>query len=146
MRMRSILMAALLLAAVSLLLAPAAPKAASADDAAEAQAVPCEIVIAPDDNPLPTFPEVTFSHTAHQGVNCAACHHMMEAGSDIQACRDCHYDRDIEFRKEPTSFYRAWHSTSTYSCTGCHASRAYAKLENTGPIKCFDSGCHARQK
>ncbi len=106
--------------------------------------VPCEVEIVPQEGePLPLYSSVIFSHEVHADYACDSCHHMFDGAGSIESCQSCHFDRDLSNRAEPTSYYKAWHSTSKISCIGCHRSSAYKK-EQGGPVTCLDSGCHQR--
>ncbi len=83
--------------------------------------------------------KVTFPHGFHAiRVPCQKCHHMetdKSLGKYIP-CRQCHRDVDP---KEPTSFYRAWHTEGPPSCLGCHTQMRYKGGKN--PIGCT-TACH----
>ena len=105
--------------------------------------VPEEIIITvPEgEEPLEKFPEVTFSHSSHADISCSQCHHMFEGCGEIMSCRDCHMSRDS--RKDPMSFFAAWHAKSEISCLGCHRSMK-AEGEETGPVTCMKE-CHPQK-
>ncbi len=105
--------------------------------------VPDVITLTPPEGeePLEKFAAVEFSHSAHGDVSCQSCHHFFEGCGEIMACRECHVSRDS--RRDPDSFFAAWHSKSEISCVGCHRDLK-AKGEPTGPIACMKV-CHEQK-
>ena len=87
---------------------------------------------------------VKFSHKGHAAVDCATCHHTWDGKAAIKKCdsEGCHIDASKKGKKEPTSFYSAFHAKKDNSCVGCHKAMKKAK-KNTGPTKCGD--CHPKK-
>ncbi len=83
--------------------------------------------------------QVKFPHGFHAiRVPCQKCHHKetdKNLGQFI-GCRQCHQDVDP---KEPTSFYRAWHTDGPPSCLGCHTQMRTRGGKN--PVGCT-TACH----
>lgn len=99
------------------------------------------ITVPEGEKPLDKFPEVQFNHSSHASIQCSKCHHMFEGCGEIMPCRVCHVSRDS--RKDPSSYYAAWHSKTEGSCLGCHRSMK-AKGEETGPVTCMKE-CHPQK-
>ncbi|MBC16926.1 MAG: cytochrome C [Desulfovibrio sp.] len=83
--------------------------------------------------------KVTFAHGFHAiRVPCRDCHHKESDKTlgEFVACRQCHTDDDP---KEPSGFYRAWHSDGPPSCLGCHTQKRTQGGKN--PVGCT-TACH----
>lgn len=87
---------------------------------------------------------VAFSHKGHAALDCKVCHHTWDGTSPIKKCdaAGCHIDTSKKGKKEPTSYYSAFHAGKDHSCVGCHKALKKAK-KATGPTKC--SACHPKK-
>lgn len=83
--------------------------------------------------------KVKFPHGFHAiRVSCQKCHHKEsdETLGEFVGCRQCHSGDDP---KDPTGFYRAWHSEGPPSCLGCHTQMRTEGGKN--PVGCT-TACH----
>jgi len=90
----------------------------------------------------PSKPVVHFSHDKHTKIQCTSCHHTWNGKSQLQSCssKGCH-DR-FDSKQGKRSFHKAFHSSKTISCLGCHKSLKKKKAAKYGPRSCKD--CHKK--
>ncbi|EGB15881.1 Cytochrome c, class III, conserved region [Pseudodesulfovibrio mercurii] len=88
---------------------------------------------------------VVFPHKKHVdgGIDCLVCHHKATSKDDVKGCASegCHIDASAAAKKEPTSFYSAFHSKkSDASCLACH--KKEKKAGKNVPVSCKE--CHPK--
>lgn len=87
--------------------------------------------------------DVTFNHASHMDIACQDCHHTVADTYTIQGCMSegCH--DSVANRAEPSSIYRAFHTTkdTKKSCVGCHRDLK-RKGESDAPLTC--NSCHVQ--
>ncbi len=113
------------------------PVAEVAEAAQPSPAHPGDLVIQSIDPATATQAPVAFSHTVHEGYECAFCHH--KGGNVSCTSAGCHTDtstKKLTGATENVSFEAAFHIKGDKSCVGCH------RTLKAGPTSCKD--CHPK--